>query len=218
MNSKFKEYIRLHFKMVPWYVYIIAACGGIAVSVLGGKSGFTVMEMLIFLILVFVFPYFDKICSVTIYQKEAYFYMSFPVNAFQVVFSKTLVTAALIVMVPAGYVFTSMVVAGDYEAGLIVSVILLIIAMGFLIAGIVVTGYRVGNNFRNQKRGMPNKLVAYIYIVVILFAIYMMAKIVLKIDTISDNGKILVITGISAVIGVLSLIMNSQAVKKYYEA
>lgn len=218
MNSKFKEYIRLHFKMVPWYVYIIAACGGIAVSVLSGKSGFTVMEMLILLILVFVFPYFDKICSGTIYQKEAYFYMSFPVNAFQVVFSKTLVTATLIAMVPAGYVFTSMVMAGYYEAGFIAAAVLLVIASAFLISGIVVTGYRVGNNFRNQKKGMPNKIVAYLYIAVILFVIYMMAKVVFKIETIGDTGKVLVVAGISAVLGVCELVMNSYSVKKYYEA
>lgn len=218
MNSKFKEYIRLHFKMVPWYVYIIAACAGIAVSVFSGKSGFTVMEMLLLLILVFVFPYFDKICSVTIYQKEAYFYMSFPVNAFQIVCAKTLVTATLIAMIPAGYIFTSMVKAGYYEAGLIAAVILLVIASAFLISGIVVTGYRVGNNFRNQKKGMPNKIVAYLYIIAVVFAIYMISKGVFKIETIGETGKVLVVTAVSAVLGICELFINSQAVKKYYEA
>ena len=97
-KSKFKEYYALNLRFISPVIFVLSLVMGIAGGLLTGRwISFRWFVIFIWAICV---PDIVKVCSKTLYQKEAYFYQSFPVTPFQTVLAKTLVCAQLLQMGP----------------------------------------------------------------------------------------------------------------------
>ena len=228
MDEKFKAYLKMHFRMIPGYSYIVAVIMGITMAFLveyinrkngvtAGNAGIFGIEILTIVIMGILIPYIDKICSVTIYQKEAYFYMSFPVNVFQIVLAKTIVTGAVIVMIPAGYIFTIMILNRQYNLASVLGMIFICLALDFAVTETVITGYRIGNNFRNRKKSRPNKIVAGVFVIAILILLFIIYHNVFKNGNSDREFKLFAMAGILIAAGITGFAVNVVSIKKYYE-
>ena len=166
-------------------------------------------------------PSVMKVCSVTLYQNEAYFYQSFPVTPLQTVLAKVAVCAQLLQIGPLAFFTAKLVTAGQLyglEKGGLPAVILGFIgfeAFCLLSAGIILQGMDFGNNFRDRKKGKPAAAATVIAIGVTFgLLLLVLTKITLKH---LDNMTVVSVSAAGLVLcSILCILMNSARMKKYY--
>ena len=114
-KSKFKKYYVLNLRLISPVLCIICLLAGVAAGILTESGaalvGFTAGVWAVCL------PSVMKVCSVTLYQNEAFFYQSFPVTPLQTVLAKTAVCAQLLQTGPLAF-FTAKLVASGQLYGL----------------------------------------------------------------------------------------------------
>lgn len=228
-NNKFREFLKLNFQMIPWYSYIFAVFAGIAFATIqrslfydensmistGRLYGIIFLTVAVFLL---IFPIIEKICSETLFQKDAYFYQSFPVTSFQTAFVKTITSGSLLAMIPLGFEITIFIEEDGIGIPLLLSIFLLSVAFGFVSGGIVLQSYSIGNNFKNAKTGKPNRAVSYgeiLFFAIVLIYMFRNINDWLNADV---EIKILWVSLILMVIGGICFFVNIKIIKCRYEA
>lgn len=227
-KNKLREYAKLHFNMISWKGYLAAALSGVLAALMLSYFNHTsdnlsqgiiiaVSWVVILTVAGFVMPYIDKICSVMLYQKEAYFYMSFPVTAFHTVLVKTLSSATLIAVIPAAFLITGSILMGRGSVIYVISITVLCLSISILIAGIILMGYKIGNNFRSQKRQKPNKIISYIFILIATVILFYIWKAINRIPSFGMEMKVFITAGILLLLGIIIFAANINSLKKNYE-
>lgn len=218
-KSKFKEYYALNLSFISPTLCVICLLAGAAAGILtesaAAFTGFTAGAWVVCL------PSVMKVCSVTLYQNEAYFYQSFPVTPLQTVLAKVAVCAQLLQIGPLAFFTAKLVTAGQLyglEKGGLPAVILGFIgfeAFCLLSAGIILQGMDFGNNFRDRKKGKPAAAATVIAIGVTFgLLLLVLAKITLKH---LDNMTVVSVSAAGLVLcSILCILMNSARMKKYY--
>lgn len=218
-KSKFKEYYALNLSFISPTLCVICLLAGAAAGILtesaAAFTGFTAGAWAVCL------PSVMKVCSVTLYQNEAYFYQSFPVTPLQTVLAKVAVCAQLLQIGPLAFFTAKLVTAGQLyglEKGGLPAVILGFIgfeAFCLLSAGIILQGMDFGNNFRDRKKGKPAAAATVIAIGVTFgLLLLVLAKITLKH---LDNMTVVSVSAAGLVLcSILCILMNSARMKKYY--
>lgn len=218
-KSKFKKYYVLNLRFISPVLCIICLLAGVAAGILTESGaalvGFTAGVGAVCL------PSVMKVCSVTLYQNEAFFYQSFPVTPLQTVLAKTAVCAQLLQTGPLAFFTAKLVTAGQLygmEKGGVAAVILGFIgfeAFCLLSAGIILQGLDFGNNFRDRKKGKPAAAATVIAIGVTFgLLLLVLSKITLKH---LDNMTVVSVSAAGLVLcSILCIWMNSVRLKKYY--
>lgn len=218
-RSKFKEYYALNLSFISPTLCVICLLAGAAAGIFtesaAAFTGFTAGAWAVCL------PSVMKVCSVTLYQNEAYFYQSFPVTPLQTVLAKVAVCAQLLQIGPLAFFTAKLVTAGQLyglEKGGLPAVILGFIgfeAFCLLSAGIILQGMDFGNNFRDRKKGKPAAAATVIAIGVTFgLLLLVLAKITLKH---LDNMTVVSVSAAGLVLcSILCILMNSARMKKYY--
>ena len=218
-KSKFKEYYALNLSFISPTHCVICLLAGAAAGILtesaAAFTGFTAGAWAVCL------PSVMKVCSVTLYQNEAYFYQSFPVTPLQTVLAKVAVCAQLLQIGPLAFFTAKLVTAGQLyglEKGGLPAVILGFIgfeAFCLLSAGIILQGMDFGNNFRDRKKGKPAAAATVIAIGVTFgLLLLVLTKITLKH---LDNMTVVSVSAAGLVLcSILCILMNSARMKKYY--
>lgn len=218
-KSKFKEYYALNLSFISPTLCVICLLAGAAAGILtesaAAFTGFTAGAWVVCL------PSVMKVCSVTLYQNEAYFYQSFPVIPLQTVLAKVAVCAQLLQIGPLAFFTAKLVTAGQLyglEKGGLPAVILGFIgfeAFCLLSAGIILQGMDFGNNFRDRKKGKPAAAATVIAIGVTFgLLLLVLTKITLKH---LDNMTVVSVSAAGLVLcSILCILMNSARMKKYY--
>lgn len=218
-KSKFKEYYALNLSFISPTLCVICLLAGAAAGILtesaAAFTGFTAGAWAVCL------PSVMKVCSVTLYQNEAYFYQSFPVTPLQTVLAKVAVCAQLLQIGPLAFFTAKLVTAGQLyglEKGGLPAVILGFIgfeAFCLLSAGIILQGMDFGNNFRDRKKGKPAAAATVIAIGVTFgLLLLVLTKITLKH---LDNMTVVSVSAAGLVLcSILCILMNSARMKKYY--
>ena len=218
-KSKFKEYYALNLSFISPTLCVICLLAGAAAGILtesaAAFTGFTAGAWAVCL------PSVMKVCSVTLYQNEAYFYQSFPVTPLQTVLAKVAVCAQLLQIGPLAFFTAKLVTAGqlyELEKGGLPAVILGFIgfeAFCLLSAGIILQGMDFGNNFRDRKKGKPAAAATVIAIGVTFgLLLLVLSKITLKH---LDNMTVVSVSAAGLVLcSILCILMNSARMKKYY--
>lgn len=218
-KSKFKEYYALNLSFISPTLCVICLLAGAAAGILtesaAAFTGFTAGAWAVCL------PSVMKVCSVTLYQNEAYFYQSFPVTPLQTVLAKVAVCAQLLQIGPLAFFTAKLVTAGQLyglEKGGLPAVILGFIgfeAFCLLSAGIILQGMDFGNNFRDRKKGKPAAAATVIAIGVTFgLLLLVLSKITLKH---LDNMTVVSVSAAGLVLcSILCILMNSARMKKYY--
>lgn len=218
-KSKFKEYYALNLSFISPTLCVICLLAGAAAGILtesaAAFTGFTAGAWAVCL------PSVMKVCSVTLYQNEAYFYQSFPVTPLQTVLAKVAVCAQLLQIGPLAFFTAKLVTAGQLyglEKGGLPAVILGFIgfeAFCLLSAGIILQGMDFGNNFRDRKKGKPAAAATVIAIGVTFgLLLLVLSKITLKH---LDNMTVVSVSAAGMVLcSILCILMNSARMKKYY--
>ena len=218
-KSKFKKYYVLNLRLISPVLCIICLLAGVAAGILTESGaalvGFTAGVWAVCL------PSVMKVCSVTLYQNEAFFYQSFPVTPLQTVLAKTAVCAQLLQTGPLAFFTAKLVTAGQLygmEKGGVAAVILGFIgfeAFCLLSAGIILQGLDFGNNFRDRKKGKPAAAATVIAIGVTFgLLLLVLSKITLKH---LDNMTVVSVSAAGLVLcSILCILMNSARMKKYY--
>ena len=218
-KSKFKKYYVLNLRLISPVLCIICLLAGVAAGILTESGaalvGFTAGVWAVCL------PSVMKVCSVTLYQNEAFFYQSFPVTPLQTVLAKTAVCAQLLQTGPLAFFTAKLVTAGQLyglEKGGLPAVILGFIgfeAFCLLSAGIILQGLDFGNNFRDRKKGKPAAAATVIAIGVTFgLLLLVLSKITLKH---LDNMTVVSVSAAGLVLcSILCILMNSARMKKYY--
>ena len=218
-KSKFKEYYALNLSFISPTLCVICLLAGAAAGIFtesaAAFTGFTAGAWAVCL------PSVMKVCSVTLYQNEAYFYQSFPVTPLQTVLAKVAVCAQLLQIGPLAFFTAKLVTAGQLyglEKGGLPAVILGFIgfeAFYLLSAGIILQGMDFGNNFRDRKKGKPAAAATVIAIGVTFgLLLLVLAKITLKH---LDNMTVVSVSAAGLVLcSILCILMNSARMKKYY--
>ena len=218
-KSKFKKYYVLNLRFISPVLCIICLLAGVAAGILTESGaalvGFTAGVGAVCL------PSVMKVCSVTLYQNEAFFYQSFPVTPLQTVLAKTVVCAQLLQTGPLAFFTAKLVTAGQLygmEKGGVAAVILGFIgfeAFCLLSAGIILQGLDFGNNFRDRKKGKPAAAATVIAIGVTFgLLLLVLSKITLKH---LDNMTVVSVSAAGLVLcSILCILMNSARMKKYY--
>lgn len=218
-KSKFKEYYALNLSFISPTLCVICLLAGAAAGILtesaAAFTGFTAGAWVVCL------PSVMKVCSVTLYQNEAYFYQSFPVTPLQTVLAKVAVCAQLLQIGPLAFFTAKLVTAGQLyglEKGGLPAVILGFIgfeAFCLLSAGIILQGMDFGNNFRDRKKGKPAAAATVIAIGVTFgLLLLVLTKITLKH---LDNMTVVSVSAAGLVLcSILCILMNSARMKKYY--
>ena len=218
-KSKFKEYYALNLSFISPTLCVICLLAGAAAGILtesaAAFTGFTAGAWAVCL------PSVMKVCSVTLYQNEAYFYQSFPVTPLQTVLAKVAVCAQLLQIGPLAFFTAKLVTAGQLyglEKGGLPAVILGFIgfeAFCLLSAGIILQGLDFGNNFRDRKKGKPAAAATVIAIGVTFgLLLLVLTKITLKH---LDNMTVVSVSAAGLVLcSILCILMNSARMKKYY--
>ena len=218
-KSKFKKYYVLNLRLISPVLCIICLLAGVAAGILTESGaalvGFTAGVGAVCL------PSVMKVCSVTLYQNEAFFYQSFPVTPLQTVLAKTVVCAQLLQTGPLAFFTAKLVTAGQLygmEKGGVAAVILGFIgfeAFCLLSAGIILQGLDFGNNFRDRKKGKPAAAATVIAIGVTFgLLLLVLSKITLKH---LDNMTVVSVSAAGLVLcSILCILMNSARMKKYY--
>ena len=218
-KSKFKEYYALNLSFISPTLCVICLLAGAAAGILAESAaaftGFTAGAWAVCL------PSVMKVCSVTLYQNEAYFYQSFPVTPLQTVLAKVAVCAQLLQIGPLAFFTAKLVTAGQLyglEKGGLPAVILGFIgfeAFCLLSAGIILQGMDFGNNFRDRKKGKPAAAATVIAIGVTFgLLLLVLSKITLKH---LDNMTVVSVSAAGLVLcSILCILMNSARMKKYY--
>ena len=218
-GGKFKEYYILNSGLVSPVSYVLSLILAVGAALLpGDKINFGVTIIIIWAVCM---EDIIRICSKTLYQKEAYFYQSFPVTPFQTVLAKTLVCTQLLQTAPLAFSVTKLVTTGELyglEQGGFMAIILGFIgleAFCFLVVGIVLEGLGFGNySFRDRKKGRPG-IVASIVDMGVQFAL--LFWIMQQMFKVMDNlffGAITV--GILVLCSVLCVRTNSMRLEKDY--
>lgn len=218
-KSKFKKYYVLNLRLISPVLCIICLLAGVAAGILTESGaalvGFTAGVWAVCL------PSVMKVCSVTLYQNEAFFYQSFPVTPLQTVLAKTVVCAQLLQIGPLAFFTAKLVTAGQLygmEKGGVAAVILGFIgfeAFCLLSAGIILQGLDFGNNFRDRKKGKPAAAATVIAIGVTFgLLLLVLSKITLKH---LDNMTVVSVSAAGLVLcSILCIWMHSVRLKKYY--
>lgn len=218
-KSKFKEYYALNLSFISPTLCVICLLAGAAAGILtesaAAFTGFTAGAWAVCL------PSVMKVCSVTLYQNEAFFYQSFPVTPLQTVLAKVAVCAQLLQIGPLAFFTAKLVTAGQLyglEKGGLPAVILGFIgfeAFCLLSAGIILQGMDFGNNFRDRKKGKPAAAATVIAIGVTFgLLLLVLSKITLKH---LDNMTVVSVSAAGLVLcSILCILMNSARMKKYY--
>ena len=218
-KSKFKKYYVLNLRLISPVLCIICLLAGVAAGILTESGaalvGFTAGVCAVCL------PAVMKVCSVTLYQNEAFFYQSFPVTPLQTVLAKTAVCAQLLQTGPLAFFTAKLVTAGQLygmEKGGVAAVILGFIgfeAFCLLSAGIILQGLDFGNNFRDRKKGKPAAAATVIAIGVTFgLLLLVLSKITLKH---LDNMTVVSVSAAGLVLcSILCIWVNSVRLKKYY--
>ena len=218
-ESKFKKYYVLNLRLISPVLCIICLLAGVAAGILTESGaalvGFTAGVWAVCL------PSVMKVCSVTLYQNEAFFYQSFPVTPLQTVLAKTAVCAQLLQTGPLAFFTAKLVTAGQLygmEKGGVAAVILGFIgfeAFCLLSAGIILQGLDFGNNFRDRKKGKPAAAATVIAIGVTFgLLLLVLSKITLKH---LDNMTVVSVSAAGLVLcSILCIWVNSVRLKKYY--
>lgn len=218
-KSKFKEYYALNLSFISPTLCVICLLAGAAAGIFtesaAAFTGFTAGAWAVCL------PSVMKVCSVTLYQNEAYFYQSFPVTPLQTVLAKVAVCAQLLQIGPLAFFTAKLVTAGQLyglEKGGLPAVILGFIgfeAFCLLSAGIILQGMDFGNNFRDRKKGKPAAAATVIAIGVTFgLLLLVLSKITLKH---LDNMTVVSVSAAGLVLcSILCILMNSARMKKYY--
>lgn len=217
-KSKFKKYYVLNLRFISPVLCIICLLAGVAAGILTESGaalvGFTAGVGAVCL------PSVMKVCSVTLYQNEAFFYQSFPVTPLQTVLAKTVVCAQLLQIGPLAFFTAKLVTAGQLygmEKGGVAAVILGFIgfeAFCLLSAGIILQGLDFGNNFRDRKKGKPAAATVIAIGVTFGLLLLVLSKITLKH---LDNMTVVSVSAAGLVLcSILCIWVNSVRLKKYY--
>lgn len=217
-KSKFKKYYVLNLRFISPVLCIICLLAGVAAGILTESGaalvGFTAGVWAVCL------PSVMKVCSVTLYQNEAFFYQSFPVTPLQTVLAKTVVCAQLLQIGPLAFFTAKLVTAGQLygmEKGGVAAVILGFIgfeAFCLLSAGIILQGLDFGNNFRDRKKGKPAAATVIAIGVTFGLLLLVLSKITLKH---LDNMTVVSVSAAGLVLcSILCIWVNSVRLKKYY--
>ena len=175
VGPKFNEYLNLNFHMVAgYYVFMVV----LSLVTLG---------MFAYLLLI---PALTKICSTTLYHKQACLYQSVPVSSFETILAKSLVGTLGFLIPGVMSIGVDLVLSlvseqrfefyeqlkGDgmllhAETG-VVLYMLSLLATGFLLCGIALFGVAVGNRMRENRDKRPNAATAVLVIVGLCLLVY----------------------------------------------
>ena len=144
VGPKFNEYLNLNFHMVAGYYVFMAV---LSLVTLG---------MFAYLLLI---PALTKICSTTLYHKQACLYQSVPVSSFETILAKSLVGTV------------GFLIPGVLSIRSVLDAVSLL-ATGFLLCGIALFGVAVGNRFRENRDKRPNAATAVLVIVGLCLLVY----------------------------------------------
>lgn len=218
-RGKFKEYYILNSGLVSPVSYVLSLILALGAALLPGeKINFGVTIIIIWAVCM---KDIIRICSKTLYQREAYFYQSFPVTPFQTVLAKTLVCAQLLQMAPLVFSVTKLVTTGELyglEKGGLMAIILGFIGLETFCLGtgsIFLIGFHLANGFRDRKKGRPGTTASVIFIGIMLAG----DVLVLSRETINalDNMTVVALSSVILVLeAMLFLWINKEVLRKYY--
>lgn len=218
-RGKFKEYYILNSGLVSPMSYVLSLVLAVGAALLpGDKNNFGVTIITLWACCV---KDIIKVCSKTLYQKEAYFYQSFPVTPFQTVLAKTLVCAQLLQTAPLAFSATKLVTTGELyglEKGGIAAVILGMVGLEAFCLGlgsIFLIGLYLANGFRDRKKGRPGTTASIIFIGIMLAG----DVLVLSRETLNalDNMTVVALSSVVLVLeAILFLWINKDVLRKYY--
>ena len=223
-RSKFKAYYKLNLGLISPMAYVLSLILGVGSCLLPGERDFGLTIIIIWAVCM---KDIMKVCSATLYQKEAYFYQSFPVTPFQTVLAKTLACAQLMGIGPLVIAVTKVIAAGTLfgtvKGGFpampsgIVGIMWLAALAAFSItaAGVVLMGLHLGNGFRNHRKGRPGSAATVIFMGVMFAALLsVLPQMFFKVP---DNMPIVAL-GMAALMlmSILLLWLNARTLRKYY--
>lgn len=218
-RGKFKEYYTLNSGLVSPMSYVLSLILAVGAALLpGDKNNFGATIIILWACCM---KDIIKVCSKTLYQKEAYFYQSFPVTPFQTVLAKTLVCAQLLQTAPLAFSVTKLVTTSEFyglEKGGFPAIILGFIgleAFCFGTGSIILIGFHLANNFRDRKKGRPGTAASVIFIGIMLAGDLR----VLSQETLNvlDNMNVVVLSSFGLVLEAMLLLwINKEVLRKYY--
>ena len=218
-RGKFKEYYILNSGLVSPMSYALSLILAVGAALLpGDKNNFGATIIIIWACCM---KDIIKVCSKTLYQKEAYFYQSFPVTPFQTILAKTLVCAQLLQTAPLAFSVTKLVTTSEFyglEKGGFSAIILGFIgleAFCFLVVGIVLEGLGFGNNsFRDRKKGRPGTVASIVAMGVQFALLFWIMQPMFKVMYNLFFGVITV--GVLVLCSILHICTNSVRLEKDY--
>lgn len=227
-NRKTKEYLKLHFKMVPWYAWLMTLASGICFALAVRKAVFpqspvlleleiTVVTIAVVVACVFIFPAVDRICSTTLYQDQAFFYRCLPVTDVVTVGTKTMVTGLLTGLFFAGWFIAEFVMAGAGSPLVFLLLLLVSGSAGLLVGSIIIAGYKIGNNFRTMQKRKPNKVIAGLFILFFASCLLWALVKVTKLEIQGIEVKLLVTFLVTLAVSFIAFAGNIYSVKHSYD-
>lgn len=227
-RSKFKAYYKLNLGLISPMAYVLSLILGVGSCLLPGERDFGLTIIIIWAVCM---KDIMKVCSATLYQKEAYFYQSFPVTPFQTVLAKTLVCAQLMSIGPWVFAVTKVITTGTlfdpeksgFAGGFpampsgVVGLMWLaaLAAFSMTAAGVVLMGLHLGNGFRNHRKGRPGSAATVIFMGVMFAAL--LSALPQMFFKVPDNMPIVALgTAALMLMSILLLWLNARALRKYY--
>lgn len=186
MKSKFKEYFLLNMSIVQGELFY-AAFAGVLFGIVKRNVSLEVFENIENIVLIpalICIPVFWKLCSQILYDREAYFYQSFPVSNKEIVFTKTLVPTFGMSMCIFFYVIININYAGLLPIGILIA---------FTVSNIVFSSITICNMFKSSRAKQPSAIVALIMTYLIVAIQIWMAKSLIFNTIIPDRYKMILL-------------------------
>ena len=208
-SEKFRKYFLLHLKCLRGEIFSTLFMGWFAGWIWGGLDRDKVIILAI-IIGGWSMRAFARTCSGMLYQQEAYLYQSFPVSAFETVFTK--VTAGALVLV-AGLLPVSFQIYGLGGAVFTPA----IIAGSLLVGGIILAAIGFGNSMRDSRAKKPSMFASSVAAILMLAAQAGLIVVFAKYVPMETGLKILILTGVFLIEAAAFLWHNTRSLKYNYQ-
>jgi len=207
-GPKLKPYFRIHIKCMRTEIIVCLIIGLIA-GFMWGEFGWNEIILMAVFITGYCFAVFRKTCFRMLYQQEAYLYQSFPVSAFETVFTKV-VTGAII---PSALLVPALILMYGTDGLILVPAVV----TGSLLTGsMILKSIDFGNVFRDNRMKKPNALASIIMGVLTMAVILGTTMAVVMWTPLTAEVKILIITLMFAVSASGSMYADVRSLQKGY--
>ena len=210
MGPKFRQYFMLHLEQEKWLILWGIGFGLFVGWIWKGFEDYREIVLYGFLIFAVIWRDISKICSQMLYQREAYFYQSFPVTNFGTVLAKTVAVAAPI----AAYVIGTVVVMYGINGVLMIPAI---VSGGLLTGGIFLAAVGFGNSMRDSRAKKPSTTISVLAAALMLAAQIGLTAVFINWVVMGDSLKLLILTIVFTIEAAGMLWYDVRSLKSNYQ-